>query len=97
MLYAAVPAEISHVPANPADTDHRILDQVDSHAAAFQHPQAAAGQQGKHQRTPFPPSVVDQRKQEKTDNKIELFCKTHNLVELTIEEFIENTKYLPLQ
>ena len=26
------------------------------------------------------------------NNKIELFCKTHNLVELTIEEFIEKTK-----
>jgi len=26
------------------------------------------------------------------NNKIELFCKTHNLVELTIKEFIEKTK-----
>lgn len=26
------------------------------------------------------------------NNKIELFCKTHNLVELTIEEFIKKTK-----
>ena len=71
MLHTAVPAEIPHVPANPADTYHCVFDLVYLHSAAFQHPQAASGQKRKKQRAPFPLPAVDQRKEKKADNKID--------------------------
>ena len=70
MLYAAVPSEISHIPADPADAYNSVFDQVDAYAAMLQHPQAASGQDGKNQRNPFPPSVIDDREQKKAYDKI---------------------------